>query len=221
MHDQRLYTTELLSRRWITEETFVIELTRPLSFQFTAGQRIRFFHQNTERDYSLITQPAASPLALLVSKVAGGQFSPMLASAAIGTRFAITGPHGYFTYRPSTRPAVFVATGTGIAPFLSMVRSGITGFTLLHGVRSINELYYEIPFRRAALSYVPCLSTAPSEFGKPGTGVSGRVTQYLEEHLPPGNYRFYLCGGQEMIRDVIYLIDERFPGSLVYTEIFY
>jgi len=54
----------------------------------------------------------------------------------------------------------------------------------------------------------------------PGEGFSGRVSQYLEHHLEPGVYDFYLCGTQAMIRDVMLIIDSHFSGSLVYTEQF-
>jgi len=221
MVDSSVYSTKLLDRRWLTEKVCEIELSRPASFQFMAGQRIRFLQWAMQRDYSLITGPNDSTLALCVYNFAGGQFSPKLASAPVGSSFSFTGPHGYFTYIPSDRPAVFVATGTGIAPFLSMVRSGVTGFTLLHGVRTPKELYYRNDFRRTARLYVPCLSATPSTEGIPDTGFLGRVIHYLKEHHPLGSYDFYLCGGQEMIRDVIFLIDERLPGSLIYTEVFY
>ena len=221
MVDSRVYSTKLLDRRWLTEKVFEIELSRPASFQFMAGQRIRFLHGPMRRDYSLITGPTDSALALCVHNFAEGQFSPILASAPVGSSLSFTGPHGYFTYRPSNRPAVFVATGTGIAPFLSMVRSGVAGFTLLHGVRNPEQLYYQNDFRRTARLYIPCLSATPSGQGIPDNGFLGRVILYLEEHHPLETYDFYLCGGQEMIRDVIFLVDERFPGSLVYTEIFY
>ena len=221
MPDSSVYSTKLLDCRWLTEKVFEIEFSRPTSFQFLAGQRIRFLHGAMQRDYSLITGPNDSTLALCVYNFAAGQFSPILASAPVGSSFSFTGPHGYFTYRPSDRPAVFVATGTGIAPFLSMVRSGVAGFTLLHGVRTPKELYYRDDFRRSARLYVPCLSATPSAKEMPDTGFLGRVIHYLEEQHPLGTYDFYLCGGQEMIRDVIFLVDERFPGSLVYTEVFY
>ena len=219
--ESRVYSSKLLDRRWLTEKVFEIELSKPASFQFMAGHRIQLLRGDMQRDYSLITGPADSTLALCVYNLAGGRFSPVLASAPVGSSLSFTGPHGYFTYRPSARQAVFVATGTGIAPFLSMVRSGITGFTLLHGVRTPKELYYQDDFRRTARLYVPCLSATFSAKGAPDTGFRGRVIQYLEEHLPLGEYDFYLCGGQKMIRDVLFLVDTRFPGSLVYTEIFY
>jgi NAD(P)H-flavin reductase len=115
-----------------------------------------------------------------------------------------------------------VATGTGIAPFCSMARSGIFSFTILHGVRSPVDLYYASQLQQSARKYIPCLSDAKKSTGN---AFQGKVTEYLEQHLTPGAYDFYydfyLCGRREMIRDVTLLIDERFPGSLVYTELFY
>jgi NAD(P)H-flavin reductase len=150
-----------------------------------------------------------------------GQFSPVFAAAEIGTKFSFTGPYGYFTYRPSERPAVFVATGTGISPFLSISRSGVSEFTLLHGVRTASDLHYQDFLRRTARSYVPCLSASPDQVGTVENGFDGRVTRYLKEYLPLNTYDFYLCGRQEMIRDVTLLVDEQFSGSLVYTETFF
>jgi ferredoxin-NADP reductase len=220
-HDAKVYSPKLLARRWLTEKVFEIELTRPSSFQFTPGQRIRFYHETMQRDYSLLTTPSDSTLGLCLFNVEKGQFSPVFAAAEIGTKFSFTGPYGYFTYRPSERPAVFVATGTGIAPFLSISRSGVTEFTLLHGVRTASDLHYQAFFRRTARSYVPCLSASPDQVGTVENGFDGRVTRYLKEYLPLSTYDFYLCGRQEMIRDVTLLVDETFPGSLVYTETFF
>ena len=195
-NDAEVYSTKLLARRWLTEKVFEIELTRPSSFQFTPGQRIRFSHETRQRDYSLLTTPSDSTLGLCLFHVEKGKFSPVFAAADIGTKFSFTGPYGYFTYRPSERPAVFVATGTGIAPFLSISRSGVTEFTLLHGVRTASDLHYQDFFRRTARSYVPCLTASPDQIGTVENGFDGRVTRYLEEYLPPSTYDFYLCGRQ-------------------------
>jgi len=217
----REYTTELISRRRLSANTFELELTRPRGFDFFPGQRIRLVHQGIERDYSLISAPGDPVLALCVRKVEGGEMSPLLASAALGSSFHFSGPHGYFTFRPSPRPAVLVATGIGIAPFVSMARSGMMTSIMLHGVRTPSELYYEWLFRGAAKRYVPCLSGIAAEAGLPHGAFRGRVTEYLKSHLEPGGYDFYLCGRSEMVRDVIFLVDELFTGSLVYTEIFH
>jgi ferredoxin-NADP reductase len=47
------------------------------------------------------------------------------------------------------------------------------------------------------------------------------VTEYLQQHLPPAPYDFYLCGRREMIRDVTWLADEQYPDSRIYSETFY
>ena len=219
--DAQIYSSRILDRFWLTDRVFEIKLSRPSTFRFLAGQRIRLLHGTIGRDYSLITSPDDPTLALCLKKIEGGEYSPILASAEPGTRLSFTGPLGYFTYRPSEKPAVFVATGTGIAPFLSMVRTGLADFTLLHGVHEAKSLYYQDIFRRAARLYIPCLALDPGE-GASGSNVfHGRVSHYLAEHLSPNAYDFYLCGRQEMIRDVTLLVDERFPGSLIYTEVFY
>jgi len=219
--DVQIYPTEVLDRVWLTDKVFEIKLSKPSTFQFMAGQRIRVLHNAIGRDYSLITAPNDPTLALCLKKIEGGEYSPILASAGPGTSLSFTGPLGYFTYRPSDKPAVFVATGTGIAPFLSMLRSGITDFTLLHGVHEAKSLYYQDIFRRAARLYIPCLAADADGAGSDENTFRGRVSHYLAEHLPPNAYDFYLCGRQEMIRDVTLLVDERFPGSLIYTEAFY
>jgi NAD(P)H-flavin reductase len=111
-----------------------------------------------------------------------------------------------------------VATGTGLAPFVSMARSGVAGFILLHGVNSAKDLYYTSVFKSAAKQYLPCISETDKLAGE---YFRGRVTDYLQKNLTPGLYDFYLCGRREMIRDVTFLVDERFPGSFIFTEIFY
>ncbi len=70
----------------------------------------------------------------------------------------------------------------------------------------------------AAKLYVPCISETDKLSGE---NFNGRVTDYLQKNLAPKPYDFYLCGRREMIREVTFLVDERFPGSFVFTETFY
>ena len=132
---RRVETTEILKRKWLSTNVFEIELSRPAAFEFEAGHTICFINRSIERHYSLVSAPHDTTLRLCVHHVPEGRFSPVLASAEIGARFRFTGPHGYFTFKPSRRDPVFVATGTGIAPFVSFARSGITDFTLFHESR--------------------------------------------------------------------------------------
>jgi benzoate/toluate 1,2-dioxygenase reductase component len=214
-------SAELTNRRWLSPTVFELELTRPRFFEFLPGQRIRLHHRGIERDYSVISTPGDPVIMLCIRMVEGGRMSPLLASAEVGITFHFAGPHGYFVFRNSQRPAVFIATGIGVAPFVSMARAGVMVSAMLHGATAPSELYYESLFRGTAKQYVPCLSRVPSDIGLPRNALDGRVTKYLKSCLEPGIYDFYLCGRSEMVRDVTLLVDNLFPGSLVYTEIFY
>ena len=210
-----IYSTKLLKRRWLSKKSFEIGLEKPSLFSFKPGQRICLIYNTAARDYSMVSTPADNDLILCIRSVKDGMLSPQLSTLTMGTRLKFTGPHGYFTFQPSALPAVFVATGTGLAPFCSIVSSGVADITLFHGVTLAEDLYYADYLRSTVKRYVACLSN-PDESS--ADYFSGRVTDYLQKHLAPGAYDFYLCGRSEMIRDATLLIDERFPGSFIYAE---
>ena len=216
-----IQTVELLQRRWLTKNAFEIELTRPPSLEFKPGQTVRFIHESMERYYSLLSTPDDPTLVLCVYYVPRGSFSPVLADAEIGTHFNVTGPHGYFTFNRSERAPVFVATGTGIAPFVSMGRSGVTDFIILHEVEFTADLYYQDLLRKIASNYVPCLLGASTADPSPPGTFQGNAAGFIKKNLPPASYDFYLCGEREMTREVTLLADEHFPGSYVFKEVFF
>ena len=216
-HRVATYISELIERRWLSKSSFDITLAKPEGFEFRPGQCIRLLQDRIERDYSLVSAPEDPHLALCIRNIEGGILTPTLSAAPIGSHFNFSGPHGYFTFNPSDRPAVFVATGTGVAPFVSIARSGVTGYILLHGVNTADEAYYAPVFKNTAERYVPCISEDTSS----SSHFQGRVTDYLRNRLAPGAYDFYLSGRREMIHDVTLLVDEKFAGSLVFAEIFY
>jgi NAD(P)H-flavin reductase len=216
--DVSSFKTRIIARRSLSPNAFELSLAKPPDFTFIPGQRVRLQDARAERDYSIASAPAEDAIRLCIRKVEMGRLSAQLAEAPAGTAVTFTGPHGYFTFKPSARQAVFVATGTGIAPFCAMAAAGISGFILLHGVARAQDLYYRDVLLKKASAYTPCLSEdqAPA-----ADHYDGRVTGYMQYHLPPRAYDFYLCGRQDMVRDATLLTDERFPGSLVFTEIFY
>lgn len=219
--DLPLITGVLLGRRWLSGTAFELELRSPVPFKFLPGQRIRLLLREAWRDYSIVSSPADETIRLCVREVEGGIVSSYLAAMEPGSCLHFTGPLGYFIFRITGRPAVFVATGTGVAPFVSMGRSGTRGFLLLHGVRLAEDLFYQSDLRRSAGRYVPCVSGGKGEETLTPDGFAGRVTQYLAQRLPKDHYDFYVCGRGDMIRDVTRLVDERFPGSLLYSETFF
>ncbi len=215
------FTTRLLSIFRLSADTVQLDLERPGSFWFVPGQGIRLRRGDLEREYTIVSGPADPRLTLCVQVVERGPFSPALATLEVGSILSFSGPHGYFTFQSAARPAVFVATGTGIAPFVSMVRSGVSGFTLLHGAATVRDLHYREVLQPAALRYVGCVSREAPGPSSPPWMHRGRVTDFLRADLSPGELDFYLCGRREMVRDVTSIVDERFPGSRVFFEVFF
>jgi ferredoxin-NADP reductase len=199
-------------------ESFELICRRPEDFQFIAGQHVTLSHQGREREYTILSAPDAPELRFLIKRVAGGALSNALAELPPGAQLSISKAKGYLTYRPTDRPVFFVATGVGIAPFVAMAAAGVTGFTLIHGTRETSQLFYRKELTLAARRYIPCLSGQV----KQGTALldlhRGYVTDYVDRHLKPGLYDFYLCGARAMIHDMTHILDQHYPGTRIYSE---
>ena len=124
--------------------------------QFTPGQSICFEVETARKSnpvhryYSLASPPSqTSRLDLLLSVADQGPGSSYLFKLTQGEEIQFTGPNGSFCLREDERRDIlFVATGTGIAPFRSMLHSlldrPITNMvTLFWGLRSEGDLYYQ------------------------------------------------------------------------------
>lgn len=219
---RKFYKVAVTGIQWLADKAFEIRFQRPEDgFDFLAGQKIGVLHDDVYRDYSLTGSLDGSDLAICVRLISGGELSTVLARAKKGDMFHISQAFGYFLYQPSRRPAVFAATGTGIAPFVAFIRAGARPGYLLHGVRSTSELYYHELLSQSAKQYSPCLSGAKDSAAAGGEHFHGRVTDFLEHELSRGEYDFYLCGRSEMLRDATRIIDRHFDGSRVYSELFF
>lgn len=211
--------TRILSRRFLAPGVFELELERPAALRFLPGQRLRLRREGYDRDYSIASSPGEPGLRLLIRLFPEGRMSPWLAAVPPGTAVEGSGPHGYFLFDPAGVTPVFVASGTGIAPFRSMAAAGAAGFVLFQGARTGAELFYRRFLEARAGRYVGCLTRERPPL--PAGTRAGRVTEALREDLTPGRYDFYLCGRGEMIRDALQVIDARFPGVRVFTEAFF
>jgi len=207
----------VLHQRWLTGDVFEISFERPAGFTFIPGQKVCLAIHDISRQYTLVNPPDAADLTICVRHVESGSFTPLLVQAKAGETFTLSAASGFFTYQSIKRKAVFVATGTGIAPFLAFIRSGVRDFCCLHGAFDESGLLYRDEVAEAAGVYIPCLSAPESD----GRFWSGRVTTYLEQHLAKDSYDFYLCGNGNMVRDTIRIIDLGFPDSRVFMETFF
>ena len=212
------FSARLVDRHWLAPDILELRLTRPEGVTFIPGQFLRFVMDGYERDYTMVSTPDAKRIDFCIAMVDGGRFSSDIQKAGIGSTFQLTGPHGHFVFQGPANPAVFVATGTGVAPFVAFCRSGVDAGLLLHGVGTPDRLIYRDILQSGLRGYVPCISRPFEKMDRPGNAFSGRVTHYLEQQMTPGAYDFYLCGRGTMIRDVTALIDQQFCDSRLFIE---
>lgn len=169
---------------------------------FTPGDCVALFADDgeTSRPYSIASGTQEDVLRFLVRRVDGGEVSPHLCSRTQGDPLRMSPPFGWFRpgAAPRGTPYVFLATGTGIAPFLSCLRSHphAAPEVCLYGVR------YRVDAVDVGWLESRCdLRLAVSR--EDGAGCHrGRVTGLLDQ-VPLGpEHHYYLCGLDTMIDEV-------------------
>jgi all-trans-retinol 13,14-reductase len=205
--------TQLTPTIW--DITFQIDSTLA---DYAPGQFARLHvGQGEWRDYS-IAGVDGEAVRFLISTRTGGDGSHFIETACLGTRTEIELPLGEYTLVESPRSKVFVATGTGLTPFLPMFgtlaqQNRLGDATLLFGYKAAGE---DITAGMAPLParVLRCVSRDAA----PAGGVQGRVTDALA-HLDfdPADTDFYVCGSSAMVADCKALLERR--GALhVYIE---
>jgi CDP-4-dehydro-6-deoxyglucose reductase len=196
-----------------TVRHFEFDLPEVERFGFVPGQFMSLtadiLGDEITRAYSIASPPAGNRFALCLNEVEGGRFSPHLFTLPPGGQVACQGPYGAFIFRRPLSDSILVATGTGIAPFRSMLLDRLPHepgrrFTLIFGVRHEEGLLYREDWESLARHYAnfdfrPTL-TQP---GPHWTGRTGRVQAHVLEAL--GDRRdvdIYICGLKEMVNDV-------------------
>ena len=182
------------------------------AFAFVPGQFISLKHdvasKQITRAYSLASPPRGNRFDLCLNLVPHGLFSAHLFTLKPGAEIEFSTPLGYFTVRDPSRDLLFIATGTGVAPFRSMVWSHLdkirSRVSLLFGTRYEEAILYRAEFEEGTrkyenFSYWPTLTKA----GATWQGRTGRVQAHLEEALAGRmDIDIYLCGLKEMVDDV-------------------
>jgi ferredoxin-NADP reductase len=207
----------------LTRSTLLSEFTKHLEFEIRGVPRLGFVPgqwlslkaskpdgEEITRAYSLASPPADDArFAFCLNRVQDGFMSNHLCDMAEGDEIAFQGPFGSFILRPPLRDTVFIATGTGIAPFRSMLhwllvdRSRHEGrqFWLLFGVRNEQDIYYREEFERLAAErpnfhFLRTLSRG----GPDWKGLRGYVQQHLPEIVGKRtDMHAYICGLDKMV----------------------
>lgn len=217
-----MLTARLVSSRELAPEVrhFVFETPDVERLAFEPGQFVSLTEtvdgKPVTRAYSIAGSPAPNRFELCLNRVVDGRLSPHLFAMRPGDAISMKGPLGTFVWRKPVGPSILVATGTGIAPFRSMLQEELASsndapITLIEGARYEHGLLYRDEFEQAAarhprFRYWPTV-TRP---GEGWTGRTGRVQPHLLEALGGSTgYHVYICGLKEMVDDVRALLKER------------
>lgn len=234
-HEARAARTTVRTVRSIrlwTPVLWSLRITRPDGFTFAPGHYARLglpAHDPLAvwRPYSIVSAPADPELEFLVVLIPEGSFSRLLAQIEPGQPVAVeSAVFGFFLETQLTAGDTLwmMATGTGIGPYISLLRTPgaldrHARAVLVHSVRQAAELAYrdEIEAHVAAsngrLSYLPIVTREPG-----ATPLHGRIPQLVADGalqkqvmapLDPATDRVMVCGNPDFTADMRRLLGER------------
>lgn len=214
------YPHEVISIRDLSPSVFVMRLTRN-NLLFRTGQHINVgpASDGYTREYSVYSAEQDEFLEVLVKEVIDGLVTPKLRRLKPGDTVMVEEAVGYF-YLPdklqtADTPILLIATGTGIAPYHSFIKTHPKlNYKLIHGVAQAadaldREFYQPQKF---------VLATSKKNDGD----FYGRVTNWLKQN-PLDNYsRIYLCGNRNMINDAFEILSTKhYPQEKVFAEAYF
>jgi ferredoxin--NADP+ reductase len=233
--NDKFYSARIVERRDISDDLWVIRVDPGGEYSFVAGQYATLGvvapEKHYERAYSIVSAPHEKFLEFFIELVPQGDVTPRLYPYKIGDEFTLRKvARGRFTLDTTTGRTnhLLLATVTGVAPFVSIVRSlhrlwkdakfkGEHKLFLIDGASRSWELAYREELKRFAaevpwLTYVPTVSRPQED--KSWTGETGRVDDLVRKYtdswgLTPANTRAYLCGHPIMIENTKGILKRR------------
>ncbi len=214
------FTGTLTHLEKVSDSTIIFDILLDDECQapFLSGQYVNVNIPNTNeyRSYSFSSKPNDTTTSFIVRNVPEGRMSTFLSNhAKIGDKMKFTGPFGSFYLRPIVRPTLFLAGGTGIAPFISMLKT-LSNQTSAYPVRLVFGVTNDTDL--VELSTLQIFKEAHSWFDYRTVVASqdsaherkGYVTSHIDnEWLTDGNVDIYLCGPVPMVDAVKNWLDSK------------
>ncbi len=217
---------QVISVRPWSDRTFSLTLTRPEDFSFVSGEfvTIGLRHEGKliPRAYSIVSTPDDDHLEFLSIHVPDGQLTSRLARVRPGDAVWVNGKATGSLTLAHVRPGrnlFLLATGTGLAPFMSLIRDPVSRqahekIVLVHTVRGVAELSYRDEFEDlvgGTLDYVPTVTREPFERNARCSDlfISGALCEQLDLPRPdPEQDRVLICGNPAMNRQMGTYLDD-------------
>lgn len=207
--------------QWYGTGIYEIQLERQ-GVEFTPGDCFALFarDQKASRPYSVASGVNDDCISFVIRRMPNGEVSDYLHTLQPGDKVKVSPPFGWF--RPGEindgSPFVFIATGTGISPFMCHFRS--------RGDRPPSQLLYGVRQKEDAVQLEWLKSQCDVQLAISREDCSGyhhgRVTD-LFDHLPLNdNCQYYLCGLDAMIDDATRFLEQHgVELSRIHRECFF
>mgnify|MGYP001239545135 CR=1 FL=1 len=171
------------------------------------------------RPYSISSGINDKFISFLIRTVKNGEVSEYLSKLKKNHEVRISEPFGWFKPIKCSKNEknVFLATGTGIAPFLSYLKSYPTEppHALFYGIRKQEDLFELNTLKKIKNLYIS-ISQENSKFHK------GRITDLLSSIPLSKNNYYYCCGRESMINDVrLFLKGKGIKNNKIFNEVFF
>jgi len=202
-------------------------------FTFKAGQFMMVYALNEQdkrkRPYSIASSPSLNQsIELCLNRVGEGFMSNYLCDLKGGETVPMEGPYGKFIiHDPIERGILFVATGTGIAPFRGQIQDlyetgKVEGkeIWLFYGIRYETNILYEEDWKKLEIEksnfhYVQTISRPKNWSGEIGY-VQEKIKKFIKD---PTGLQVYICGLPKMVEDVLATCTEMgIPKEKVHFE---
>lgn len=221
----KTFEAELIHKEEVAPNIFFLKYKRPLNidFEYQAGQYM-IFHifsndskNSVRRLYSIASSPSNKySLDFIIELVSDGVGSGYFKKSQLGDKITLQGPAGLFTLKKSEDlKTIFMATGTGIAPILSMLYEKLHSHNksetvLFWGIKKLSDVYLiaqlnELSVKFPNFHYQICLSRETNELNNPFIKghVGDALSQYLQKHSTNiKDYKFYLCGSKNAVDSI-------------------
>lgn len=205
--------------RNLCDASYVVRFNKR-DLKFRPGQHlvVGVLGMSDAREYSVYSGKDEEFLEILVREVEDGVVSKKLRRLNPGNTLEVNGPYGFFMTNaqpPAGKKLLFIASGTGIAPFHSFVKSfPEADYTIIHGIRTIDEAYERETYKKDR--YIAC--TSRDDKGD----FHGRLTAYLKTIEIEIDTMVYLCGNSDMVFESIDILQEKgLSNSHIFTEVYF
>ncbi len=217
------------NRQW-TERLFSLRFSAPLD-KFKAGQFVRIAlevdGELVARPYSLVNSPGEAEFEIFFNIVHEGPLTPRLATLRRGDEIRVADkPYGFLTIDevPAAGNLWMLATGTGVGPFISIIKSDeawqkFDKIVLAYSVRNARELAYQDIIgavqgqNTEQFSYLPLVTREALEGGLnmriTDAIASGELEKRAGITINADDSHVMMCGNSAMIADVTELLENR------------